>query len=143
MTQVRYSLDDVKLLVKKYEEVKKIGSEMIHEFKELINARPEVIHLTEASDRKLSFRFFDLPFTLQLEINSNKIDNSIGVLRTYMDDAESIPLRPLENLEFSFDDGGNIQLKDDLYAHTPEVFPYFFMSKLTEFILSQRIIIKP
>ncbi len=51
--------------------------------------------------------------------------------------------RFIENMEFTFDDGGNIQQKDELYILSPEVFPYYLLSKLTDFIVSQRIVIKP
>ncbi len=145
MDKIRYGLDDIKSLVKKYENVKRTGSDMINELKEVINAKPEVIRLTETSDKKLSFRFFDLIFSIQLEINSSKIDSAIGSLKTYMEDQhkDEVHTQALENMEFTFDDAGNIQLKDDLYILTPEVFPYYFISKLTEFILNHRIAIKP
>jgi hypothetical protein len=142
MDKIRFSLEDIKALVKKYEDVKKNGAEMIHELKELINARPEVIQLLEASDKKLSVRFFDLIFYIQVEINSSKIGSAIGSLRTYMDMPDD-KARFIENMEFTFDDGGNIQQKDELYILSPEVFPYYFLSKLTDFIVSQRIVIKP
>jgi hypothetical protein len=30
-----------------------------------------------------------------------------------------------------------------LFILSPEVFPYYFLSKLTDFIINQRIVIKP
>jgi hypothetical protein len=142
MDKIRYSLDDIKALVRKYEDIKKTGAEMIHELKELINARPELIQLLEASDKKLSVRFFDLVFFIQIEINSSKIGNAIGSLKTYIDTQDDKG-KALENMEFSFDDGGNIQQKDELFIISPEVFPYYFLSKLTDFVVGQRIVIRP
>jgi hypothetical protein len=143
MDKIRYSLEDIKALVKKYENVKKTGSDMIHELKELVQARPEIIQLLEASEKRLSLRFFDLIFIVQVEINSTKIDSAIGSLKVYLDMQEFKELHSLDIMEFTFDDTDNIQQKDELFILSPEVFPYYFLSKLTDFIINQRIVIKP
>ena len=141
MSRIKYTLEDIKSLTRKFNEVKKAGADMIRELKEVIHEKSEIITLIDSLERKLQLRFFDLLFTVQIEINSTKIDSAIGLLRTYLEDG-SAPI-PLDNMEFTFDDGGNIQLKDDLYILTTEVFPYYFLSKLTDYILSQRIVIRP
>jgi hypothetical protein len=143
MDKIRYSLEDIKALVKKYENVKKTGSDMIHELKELVQARPEIIQLLEASEKRLSLRFFDLIFIVQVEINSTKIDSAIGSLKVYLDMQEFKEMHSLDIMEFTFDDTDNIQQKDELFILSPEVFPYYFLSKLTDFIINQRIVIKP
>jgi hypothetical protein len=143
MDKIRYSLDDIKALVKKYENVKRTGSEMIHELKELVQARPEIIQLLEASEKRLSLRFFDLIFIVQIEINSTKIDSAIGSLKVYLDMQDLKEMHSLDIMEFTFDDTDNIQQKDELFILSPEVFPYYFLSKLTDFIINQRIVIKP
>jgi hypothetical protein len=143
MDKIRYSLDDIKALVKKYENVKKTGSEMIHELKELVLAKPEIIQLLEASEKRLSLRFFDLVFIVQVEINSTKIDNAIGSLKVYLNVQELNEIHTLDIMEFTFDDTDNIQQKDELFILSPEVFPYYFLSKLTDYIINQRIVIKP
>lgn len=143
MNKIRYSLDDIKGLVKKYENVKKTGAEMIYELKELVLAKPEIIQLLEASEKRLSLRFFDLIFIVQVEINSTKIDSAIGSLKVYLDMQEIKELHSLDLMEFTFDDTDNIQQKDELFILSPEVFPYYFLSKLTDFIINQRIVIKP
>jgi hypothetical protein len=143
MDKIRYSLDDIKALVKKYENVKRTGSEMIHELKELVQARPEIIQLLEASEKRLSLRFFDLIFIVQIEINSTKIDSAIGSLKVYLDMQDLKQMHSLDIMEFTFDDTDNIQQKDELFILSPEVFPYYFLSKLTDFIINQRIVIKP
>jgi hypothetical protein len=143
MDKIRYSLDDIKALVKKYENVKRTGSEMIHELKELVQARPEIIQLLEASEKRLSLRFFDLIFIVQIEINSTKIDSAIGSLKVYLDMQDMKEMHSLDIMEFTFDDTDNIQQKDELFILSPEVFPYYFLSKLTDFIINQRIVIKP
>ena len=143
MNKIRYSLDDIKGLVKKYENVKKTGADMIHELKELILAKPEIIQLLEASEKRLSLRFFDLIFIVQVEINSAKIDSAIGSLKVYLDIQELKEVQSLDIMEFTFDDSDNIQQKDELFILSLEVFPYYFLSKLTDFIINQRIVIKP
>jgi hypothetical protein len=143
MNKIRYSLDDIKGLVKKYENVKRTGSEMIHELKELILAKPEIIQLLEATEKRVSLRFFDLVFIVQVEINSAKIDSAIGILKVYLDMQELKEMQSLDIMEFTFDDSDNIQQKDELFNLSLEVFPYYFLSKLTEFIINQRIVIKP
>jgi hypothetical protein len=143
MNKIRYSLDDIKGLVKKYENVKRTGSEMIHELKELILAKPEIIQLLEATEKRVSLRFFDLVFIVQVEINSAKIDSAIGILKVYLDLQELKEMQSLDIMEFTFDDSDNIQQKDELFNLSLEVFPYYFLSKLTEFIINQRIVIKP
>ncbi len=143
MDKIRYSLDDIRALVKKYEDVKKTGSDMVHELKELVLARPEIIQLLEASDKRLSLRFFDLVFNVQVEINSTKIDSAIGSLKVYLDMQDYKDIHSLDIMEFTFDDSDNIQQKDELFILSPEVFPYYFLSKLTDFIINQRIVIKP
>jgi hypothetical protein len=143
MNKIRYSLDDIRALVKKYENVKKTGSEMIHELRELVLARPEIIQLLEASEKRLSLRFFDLVFIVQVEINSTKIDSAIGSLKVYLEMQEPKELHSLDLMEFTFDNTDNIQQKDELFILSPEVFPYYFLSKLTDFIINQRIVIKP
>ncbi|MDO1447238.1 hypothetical protein Q0590_13290 [Rhodocytophaga aerolata] len=143
MNKIRYSLDDIRGLVKKYENVKRTGSEMIHELKELILAKPEIIQLLEATEKRVSLRFFDLVFIVQVEINSAKIDSAIGILKVYLDLQELKEMQSLDIMEFTFDDSDNIQQKDELFILSLEVFPYYFLSKLTEFIINQRIVIKP
>lgn len=142
MNKIRYSLDDIRSLVNRFEGVKRAGVSMISELKELINENPQLIELIDCDSQFLYFRFFDLNFLVQIEVNSTKIENATGVIKTYMMSEQSSALS-LENVEFTFDDSGNIQLKDDLYILTTEVFPYFFVSKLTEFILKERLNIRP
>jgi hypothetical protein len=143
MDKIRYSLDDIKALVKKYENVKRTGADMIQELKELVLAKPEIIQLLEASEKRLSLRFFDLIFIVQIEINSTKIDSAIGSLKVYQDMQELKEMRSLDIMEFTFDDTDNIQQKDELFILSREVFPYYFLSKLTDFIINQQIVIKP
>jgi hypothetical protein len=142
MNKIRYSLEDIRSLVHRFENVKQAGISMMNELKELINENPQLIDLLDCDTQFLYFRFFDLNFLVQIEVNSTKIENATGVIKTYMMTEQSSALS-LENVEFTFDDSGNIQLKDDLYILTTEVFPYFFVSKLTEFILKEKLIIRP
>jgi hypothetical protein len=142
MDKIRYSLDDIKALVKKYENVKKTGADMIQELKELVLAKPDIIQLLEASEKRLSLRFFDLIFIVQLEINSAKIDSTMGSLKVYLNMQELKEMPSLDIMEFTFDDTDNVQQKDELFMLSPEVFPYYFLSKLTDFIINQQIVIK-
>lgn len=142
MNKIRYSLEDIRGLVHRFENVKQAGILMISELKELINENPQLIELIDSDYQFLYFRYFDLNFLVQIEVISTKIENATGVIKTYMMNEQNSALA-LENVEFTFDDSGNIQLKDDLYILTTEVFPYFFVSKLTEFILKEKLIIRP
>ncbi|SFB76443.1 hypothetical protein SAMN05421780_101354 [Flexibacter flexilis DSM 6793] len=142
MNKIRYSLEDIRGLVNRFENVKQAGILMITELKELINENPQLIELIDSDYQFLYFRYFDLNFLVQIEVISTKIENATGVIKTYMMTEQNSALA-LENVEFTFDDSGNIQLKDDLYILTTEVFPYFFVSKLTEFVLKEKLIIRP
>lgn len=142
MNKIRYSLEDIRGLVHRFENVKQAGISMMSELKELINENPQLIELIDSDYQFLYFRYFDLNFLVQIEVISTKIENATGVIKTYMMTEQNSAMA-LEHVEFTFDDSGNIQLKDDLYILTTEVFPYFFVSKLTEFILKEKLIIRP
>lgn len=142
-SKIKYSLEEVKKLIERYENLKSSGKDLIEELRGVMSENSEIVHLFHHDDQSLSFRFMDVHFMIQVEIHSHRINSNMGHLRFYLFNDKDQSYKHLEGMSFSFDDQGNIQQSDDFYHFSADVFPYVFISMLTDYIISNKLVISP